>query len=211
MAEELYAPQELVTEDHGTPRISLLIELKMASIPAHKLTSLEFLGDHCEVLDPEKTKQLEEVIPQWMIESTMLTELGLAVSFQSGGEIAFRVPQLDNKASIERRSIGHQILLTPEKIIENQIVLKLSHDHSEVNFDKMRKLNGYDYPGIDTRRLMAAFKITPGETILVTSPERNQPLDPKEKATSLDPLAETVVILVTIKKTDFCPRETINE
>ncbi|TWT64227.1 hypothetical protein Pan54_49880 [Rubinisphaera italica] len=142
-----------------------------------------------------------------MIESTTLTDLGLAVSFQSGGEIALRVLQKDNKASIERRSIGHQILLTPEKIIENQIVLRLSHDHSEVNFDKMGKLNGYDYPGIVSRRVMAAFKITPGETVLFTSPGRSQPLDPIDKATSPAPLAETVVILVTIKKTDYGPKE----
>ncbi|TWT64224.1 hypothetical protein Pan54_49850 [Rubinisphaera italica] len=41
MAEELHAPQEIVTEDHGTPRIPLLIELKMASTSIHLILSVD--------------------------------------------------------------------------------------------------------------------------------------------------------------------------
>ena len=103
-----------------------------------------------------------------LAEPSLTALSGQTASFLSGGE--FPVPTRSNNDSIqiEFKNFGVGLALTPTVIDENQIILKVAPEVSELDFSSGVQTGGVSVPGLRVRRSETTVSMAPGETFIIS-------------------------------------------
>lgn len=106
-----------------------------------------------------------------LAEPSLTALSGQTATFLSGGE--FPVPVRSSDASggslqVEYKNFGIGLALTPTVIDENQIILKVAPEVSELDFAAGVRSEGISIPGLRVRRTETTVSLAPGETFIIS-------------------------------------------
>jgi len=103
-----------------------------------------------------------------LAEPSLTSLSGQSASFLSGGE--FPVPTRSNTdgIQIEFKEFGVGLSLTPTVISDEQIILKVAPEVSELDFSAGVETGGVAVPGLRVRRAETTVSLAPGETFIIS-------------------------------------------
>lgn len=131
-------------------------------------TSLGFLGrlfglDVASALDLAETDGLVTTLAQ-----PNLTALsGETASFLAGGEIPIPMQATLGTVSIEYKSYGVSLAFTPTVLADGRISMRVRPEVSELSNEGAVKINGFDIPGITTRRAETTIELGSGQSFVI--------------------------------------------
>lgn len=102
-----------------------------------------------------------------LAEPTLVALSGQSASFLSGGELPIPVPQGLGTTSIEYKSFGIGLTVTPTVLSNNRIVLKVAPEASDLDYSNALSLNGVAVPAISTRRADTTVELGDGESFVI--------------------------------------------
>ena len=102
-----------------------------------------------------------------LAEPTLVTMSGQSASFLAGGELPVPVPQGLGTTSIEYKSFGIGLTVTPTVLSNDRIVLKVAPEASELDYANATTINGSTVPSITTRRADTTVELGDGETFAI--------------------------------------------
>ncbi|WP_288367851.1 pilus assembly protein N-terminal domain-containing protein [uncultured Alcanivorax sp.] len=103
-----------------------------------------------------------------LAEPSLTALSGQTASFLSGGEFPVPTQSNTNGVQIEFKSFGVGLALTPTVIDENQIILKVAPEVSELDFTAGVTTGGVSVPGLRVRRSETTVSMAPGETFIIS-------------------------------------------
>ena len=102
-----------------------------------------------------------------LAEPTLVALSGQSASFLSGGELPIPVPQGLGTTSIEYKSFGIGLTVTPTVLSNERIVLKVAPEASDLDYANALSLNGVAVPAISTRRADTTVELGDGESFVI--------------------------------------------
>lgn len=102
-----------------------------------------------------------------LAEPTLVALSGQSASFLAGGEIPVPVPQGLGTTSIEYKSYGVGLTLTPTVLSRQRIALKIAPEASELDFSNAVTISGVSVPAITTRRADTTVELGDGESFVI--------------------------------------------
>lgn len=110
-------------------------------------------------------------LSQLLAQPTLLVRSGEQASFLAGGEFPVPVPQATggsgNTISIQYKEFGVRLSVTPYVLSENNIVLKLAPEVSELDYNNGVQLQGYTVPGIRRRSTETTVELGSGQSFVI--------------------------------------------
>ena len=102
-----------------------------------------------------------------LAQPTLIAMSGEEASFLAGGEFPFPVPNGQNGVSIEFRTFGVKLNLTPTVQDSGQIRLKVAPEVSQLDPRNSLRIQGYEVPGLTTRRAATTVELRDGESFAI--------------------------------------------
>jgi pilus assembly protein CpaC len=102
-----------------------------------------------------------------LAEPTLVALSGQSASFLAGGELPIPVPQGLGTTSIEYKSFGIGLTVTPTVLSNERIVLKVAPEASDLDYTNSLSLNGVAVPAISTRRADTTVELGDGESFII--------------------------------------------
>jgi pilus assembly protein CpaC len=110
-------------------------------------------------------------LSQLLAQPTLLVRSGEKASFLAGGEFPVPVPQSNggngNTISIQYKEFGVRLSVTPYVLSENNIVLKIAPEVSELDYNNGVQLQGYVVPGIRRRSTETTVELGSGQSFVI--------------------------------------------
>lgn len=110
-------------------------------------------------------------LSQLLAQPTLLVRSGEKASFLAGGEFPVPIPQSNggtgNTISIQYKEFGVRLSVTPYVLSENNIVLKLAPEVSELDYNNGVQLSGYVVPGIRRRSAETTVELGSGQSFVI--------------------------------------------
>ncbi|WP_295718799.1 type II and III secretion system protein family protein [uncultured Halovibrio sp.] len=103
-----------------------------------------------------------------LAEPSLVTMSGQTATFLAGGEIPIQTDSGLGSTSIEFKEFGVRLKLTPTVLSDNQIVLKVRPEVSEVDNTTSVSVDGQQIPGLTTRRTETTIQLGDGETFVIS-------------------------------------------
>ncbi|SFL99473.1 type II and III secretion system protein family protein [Marinobacter zhejiangensis] len=98
-----------------------------------------------------------------------LTSLsGQSATFLSGGEFPVPVANDNDSVKIEFKDFGISLSLTPTVVSEQQIIVRVAPEVSELDFSSGVETGGVAVPGLRVRRTETTVSMGPGETFIIS-------------------------------------------
>jgi len=126
------------------------------SNPAHGITG---------VLSALSSAGLSEMLAQ----PTLLVRSGEEANFLAGGEVPVPVPQggNTNTVGIEYREYGVRLNIAPQVLSDRRIILKLTPELSELDYNNGVQMQGYLVPGIRRRSATTTVELGSGQSFVI--------------------------------------------
>jgi pilus assembly protein CpaC len=102
-----------------------------------------------------------------LAEPTLIALSGQSASFLAGGEIPVPVPEALGTTSIQYKSYGVGLTLTPTVLSPQRIALKVAPEASQLDFQNAVTINGVSVPAITTRRADTTVELGDGESFVI--------------------------------------------
>lgn len=102
-----------------------------------------------------------------LAEPTLIALSGQSASFLAGGEIPVPVPEALGTTSIQYKSYGVGLTLTPTVLSAQRIALKVAPEASQLDFQNAVTINGVSVPAITTRRADTTVELGDGESFVI--------------------------------------------
>lgn len=110
-------------------------------------------------------------LSQLLAQPTLMVRSGEKASFLAGGEFPIPVPQSSggggNAISIQYKEFGVRLTVTPYVLSENNIVLKIAPEVSELDYNNGVQLQGYVVPGIRRRSTETTVELGSGQSFVI--------------------------------------------
>ncbi|MGP9833573.1 type II and III secretion system protein family protein [Marinobacter sp. NSM] len=103
-----------------------------------------------------------------LAEPSLVSLSGQTATFLSGGEFPIPVSSRDGDVQIEFKEFGVSLALTPTVIDENQIILKVAPEVSELDFSAGVTTAGVSVPGLRIRRTETMVSMAPGQSFIIS-------------------------------------------
>lgn len=103
-----------------------------------------------------------------LAEPSLVSLSGQSATFLSGGEFPIPTQSNNNGTQIEFKEFGVSLSLTPTVIEDDQIILKVAPEVSELDFTAGVSTSGVAVPGLRIRRTETTVSMAPGETFIIS-------------------------------------------
>ena len=103
-----------------------------------------------------------------LAEPSLVTLSGQNATFLSGGEFPIPVRSDDNGVQVEFKEFGVSLSLTPTVVGEDQIVLRVAPEVSDLDETAGVTANGITIPGLRVRRTETTVAMGSGETFIIS-------------------------------------------
>lgn len=104
---------------------------------------------------------------QVLAEPTLLAISGQSANFLAGGEIPIPLSQGNGAVSIEYKSYGVGLAVSPTVLDDQRIVLKVAPESSELDYANAVVLQSTSVPAIATRRADTTVELGDGESFVI--------------------------------------------
>ncbi len=119
--------------------------------------------DAAAALDLAETEGLVTTLAQ-----PNLTALsGETASFLAGGEFPIPISQQQGTISIEYKQYGVSLAFTPTVLADGRISMRVRPEVSELSAQGTIRLNGFDIPGVTTRRVETTIELGSGQSFMI--------------------------------------------
>lgn len=141
-----------------------------------------FLGlDLAGAIDLAETEGLVTTLAQ-----PNLTALsGETASFLAGGEFPVPISQDLGTISIEYKQYGVSLAFTPVVLADGRISMRVRPEVSELSTEGTIRLNGFDVPGLSTRRAETTVELGSGQSFMIGGLLRNSQTNAIDRAPGL--------------------------
>ncbi|RYX89634.1 MAG: type II and III secretion system protein family protein [Comamonadaceae bacterium] len=147
----------------------------------------------------------ENGLARLLAEPTLVTLSGHSASFLSGGELPVPVPQGLGTTSIEYKTYGIGLTVTPTVLSNDRIVLKVAPEASELDYTNSLAISNVAVPAITTRRADTTVELGDGESYIIGGLVKRNTTSAVNKV----PLLGDIPVLGTLfKQTDYQMNET---
>lgn len=102
-----------------------------------------------------------------LAEPSLTAISGQSANFLAGGEIPYPMSQGNGSVSIEYKTYGVGLTVSPTVIADNRIVLKVAPESSELDYANAVQLQGSSVPAITTRRADTTVELGDGESFVI--------------------------------------------
>jgi pilus assembly protein CpaC len=102
-----------------------------------------------------------------LAEPTLVALSGQSASFLAGGEVPIPVPQALGSTSIEFKSYGIGLTLTPTVLSPQRIALKVAPEASQLDYTNAVTISGVSVPAFTTRRADTTVELGDGESFVI--------------------------------------------
>ena len=102
-----------------------------------------------------------------LAEPTLVALSGQSASFLAGGELPIPVPQGLGTNSLEFKSFGIGLTVTPTVLSNERIVLKVAPEASDLDYSNALSINAVAVPSITTRRADTTVELGDGESFII--------------------------------------------
>lgn len=149
-------------------------------------TALGFAGklfglDFASALDLAETQGLVTTLAQ-----PNLTALsGETASFLAGGEFPIPISQEFGTITIEYKQYGVSLAFTPTVLADGRISMRVRPEVSELSNEGTIRLNGFEVPGITTRRAETTIELGSGQSFMIGGLLRNSQTNTIQRAPGL--------------------------
>ncbi len=142
----------------------------------------KFLGlDFASAIDLAETEGLVTTLAQ-----PNLTALsGETASFLAGGEFPIPISQTLGQISIEYKQYGVSLAFSPTVLGDGRISMRVRPEVSELSSEGSIVLNGYNVPGITTRRAETTVELGSGQSFMIGGLLRNSQTNAIDRAPGL--------------------------
>lgn len=110
-------------------------------------------------------------LSQLLAQPTLLVRSGAQAEFLAGGEVPVPVPQSNggtgNSISIEYKKFGVSLKVRPFVLSENNIVLEIEPEVSELDYSNGVQLQGYVVPGFRNRSAKTTVELGSGQSFVI--------------------------------------------
>jgi pilus assembly protein CpaC len=113
---------------------------------------------------------------------------GETASFLAGGEFPVPVSQSLGSVTIEYKQYGVGLAFTPIVLADGRISMRVRPEVSELTNEGSIRLNGFDVPGLTTRRAETTVELGSGQSFMLAGLLRNANTNNVEKAPFLGDL-----------------------
>lgn len=103
-----------------------------------------------------------------LAEPSLVTLSGQSATFLSGGEFPIPVRSDEDGIQVEFKQFGVSLSLTPTVINENQIILRVAPEVSDLDPSAGVTTGGITIPGLRVRRTETTVSMGPGETFIIS-------------------------------------------
>ena len=103
-----------------------------------------------------------------LAEPSLVSLSGQTATFLSGGEFPIPVSSRDGDIQIEFKEFGVSLALTPTVVSEDQIILKVAPEVSELDFSSGVATGGVAVPGLRIRRTETMVSMASGESFIIS-------------------------------------------
>lgn len=104
-----------------------------------------------------------------LAEPSLVSLSGQNATFLSGGEFPVPISGSDGEVQIEYKEFGVSLSLTPTVVDENQIILKVAPEVSDLDFTSgVTTTGGVSVPGLRVRRTETMVSMAPGESFVIS-------------------------------------------
>ncbi|AZT82390.1 secretin [Marinobacter sp. NP-4(2019)] len=103
-----------------------------------------------------------------LAEPSLVTLSGQSATFLSGGEFPIPVSRGDDGIEVEFKQFGVSLSLTPTVVGEDQIILKVAPEVSDLDDAAGIASGGITIPGLRVRRTETTVAMAPGETFIIS-------------------------------------------
>lgn len=103
-----------------------------------------------------------------LAEPSLVSLSGQSATFLSGGEFPIPTQSNNNGTQIEFKEFGVSLSLTPTVVADDQIILKVAPEVSELDFSAGVATSGVAVPGLRIRRTETTVSMAPGETFIIS-------------------------------------------
>lgn len=103
-----------------------------------------------------------------LAEPSLVSLSGQTATFLSGGEFPIPVSSRDGDVQITFKEFGVSLALTPTVISEDQIILKVAPEVSELDFSSGVSTGGVSVPGLRIRRTETMVSMASGESFIIS-------------------------------------------
>ncbi len=142
----------------------------------------KFLGlDFASAIDLAETEGLVTTLAQ-----PNLTALsGETASFLAGGEFPIPISQTLGQITIEYKQYGVSLAFSPTVLGDGRISMRVRPEVSELSTEGSIVLNGYNVPGITTRRAETTVELGSGQSFMIGGLLRNSQTNAIDRAPGL--------------------------
>lgn len=123
-------------------------------------------------------------LSQMLAQPTLMVRSGERASFLAGGEFPVPVPQsggVSNSITIEYKKFGVCLSIVPYVLSENNIVLKIAPEVSELDYNNGVQLQGFTVPGIRRRSAETTVELGSGQSFVIAGLNYSNSSTTKEK------------------------------
>ncbi|WP_235037615.1 MULTISPECIES: type II and III secretion system protein family protein [unclassified Novosphingobium] len=110
-------------------------------------------------------------LSQLLAQPTLLVRSGAQAEFLAGGEVPVPIPQSNggtgNSISIEYKKFGVSLKVRPFVLSENNIVLEIEPEVSELDYNNGVQLQGYVVPGFRNRSAKTTVELGSGQSFVI--------------------------------------------
>lgn len=117
-----------------------------------------------------------------LAEPTLTALSGETASFLAGGEFPIPTAQGINGTSVEFKSYGVSLAFTPVVLEGGRISMRVRPEVSEISPGTGVRLNGFDIPGLTTRRTETTVELGSGQSFMIGGLLRHNNSNSVEKA-----------------------------
>lgn len=103
-----------------------------------------------------------------LAEPSLVSLSGQSASFLAGGEFPYPVSNENGQIDIEYREFGVRLRLTPTVLDENNIMLKVAPEVSELDFINGIQTGGIAVPSLRVRRTDTSVQLGSGESFIIS-------------------------------------------
>jgi len=167
-----------VTE--GADGVSVVTNANPASTTlgfAGRLLGLDLLG----ALDLAEQNGLVVTLA----EPTLTALSGETASFLAGGEFPIPISQSLGTVTIEYKQYGVGLAFTPIVLEDGRISMRVRPEVSELTAEGSIRLNGFDVPGVTTRRAETTVELGSGQSFMIGGLLRNAHTNTVDRAPGL--------------------------
>ncbi len=103
-----------------------------------------------------------------LAEPSLVSLSGQTATFLSGGEFPIPVSSDNGEVEIEFKEFGVSLALTPTVVSDDEIILKVAPEVSELDFTSGVSTGGVAVPGLRIRRTQTTVTMAPGESFIIS-------------------------------------------